>query len=75
MALKNTDAKQIGEGGASYRLKKEVICRRKGEKLVHGGSISQHKADSGAEKLAFEPIYDESSNEADKMAEFREPYG
>ncbi len=75
MAPKNTDAKQIGGGGASYRLKKEAICRGEGEEPVHGGSISQHKADSEAERLAFEPIYDENPNEVDKMAEFREPYG
>ncbi len=56
-------------------MKKEASCRGEGEKPVHGGSISQHKADSGAERLAFEPIYDENPNEVDKMAEFREPYG
>ena len=75
MAPKNTDATPTGGGGASYRLKKEAICRRKDEKPVHGGSTIQHKADSGAKRLAFEPIYDENPNEVDKMAEFREPYG
>ncbi len=75
MTPKNTDAKKIGGGGASCYLKKEAICRGEGGKPVHGGSISQHKADSGAERLAFEPIYDENPNEVDKMAEFREPYG